>query len=488
MKDPYIFTPVIRKNIDMGQNNFIDGIVEQKNSKNELSCYEYIHYYFYPLSRRFNLAAFFIASLATVIFTYRVFLVDSFSEDSNYSLTMDKINSSNSFNKTVLPNEQRVVLLAGPHKTASSSIQQNVMEWSRLGVLRTWKWPAPDTSSGVFVFIEGGKDKKVFAPMMNILSNRLVISRTVPRTRLGREKMLANYREEFRRAWRKGHNIVIGAEGSDCMFNERNVSPDRFVEGFLSLMPWSAGDRRVISLYKNMNETVISDIEPLHGGDQNLTVVITYRAPRVEHFLSAWHMFGNPPNLRNWTLEMDYDMHLLDPLGMAEIYLSHGISVVIIDLSGITHQGLDISSVIACDVLKVPCKNSFIMGNSYLPQIRNHMRAKRERLTAIRTDMTYEELQKIDEVMNIFDCTYRNIFYNPKIQILYGYYLLQNILSCPREENRERQLIIKTRYELRERIKMVAKNGLGFIELRYNHSTNPPAPYFVDIRYLDKKR
>lgn len=456
---------------------FEKGVFDDKKSG-----YDYDHLSYGHFNSKRNLFIFFTTCIITVFFTNRLFLVDLIKGDDAWS-PIQKRDSSTCINETVLPDEQRVILLAGPHKTASSSVQHNVMEWSRHGILRTWKWPSPDTSSDIFVIMKGGKNKKVFAPMMNVLSNRLVISRTVPGTRLGREKLLATYRDEFRRAWRQGHNIVIGAEGADCMFNDKNVDPDRFVDGLLSLMPWSSGDRRLVSPYQNIKETSISNIEPLHGGDQNLTVVITYRSPRVDHFLSAWHMFGNPPHLRNWTLEMDYDMHLLDPLGMAEVYLSHGINVIIIDLSGITRQGLEISSVIACDVLRVPCQNSIILGNSYSPEVRNRMRARRERLTSIRTDMTLEELHKLDNVMKLFDCTYKDIFYNPNIQILYGYYLLQNILNCP-TETYDKQLI-NTRHKLKTTIKNIAESGLGFVELRFNQSTSPSSPYFVDIRNFD---
>ena len=76
------------------------------------------------------------------------------------------------------------------------------------------------------------------------------------------------FRNEFVRYWREGKSLVIASEGLDFVGHLDGNDERLQVDTILGEMPWNSGT---------------------NGTKDDITVVIKYRAPRREHFISNWH-------------------------------------------------------------------------------------------------------------------------------------------------------------------------------------------------------
>jgi len=253
-------------------------------------------------------------------------------------------------------------------------------------------------------------------------------------------------------------NGSLGAEAGDFIVREE-IQPDVFINGLLSVMPWA------------------DDADgPLHGSKDNVTIVLTYRAPRVDHYVSYWHMAGDPPALRQWTLEMQNQLNALDPLGVAQIYLNHGFKVVILDTSGINSQGVDLSNAVACDVLKVPCEGANVLGNTIPPEVRNHRDDNGMK------DLTDQELSQVDHVLNNFDCNYRSLLFHPNLQINYGRLLTQTLANCSQDHE------TLSRSDMINQLKDIARSGAPTGPIELSTSTTTSSSSTSKKKKKDKKK
>jgi len=217
------------------------------------------------------------------------------------------------------------------------------------------------------------------------------------------QDILQCHRKQLRQLWEDGSNIVMGSEGGDLVIQE-GVQPNAFIDGLMSIMPWA---------------TELKD-NALHGRNNNdFTVVVTYRVPRVDQFVSYWKQMTSrggrePLKLRQWTLETpnQHTQHIVDPLGMALAYAEYGLNVVLLDTSGIQRQGVDLSTVVACNVLNVSCSDSNI--DIWNPRVINQLSDDG------RKDMTQEELDRVDGVLKNQDCNYRNLLLIPMYALCMG--------------------------------------------------------------------
>jgi hypothetical protein len=137
------------------------------------------------------------------------------------------------------------------------------------------------------------------------------------------------FTEQLENLWRDGYNIVLGSEEVDLSLHSQ-VDPTTFVRGLVDVMP-----------KVDMNETSIMD---------RMTFVITYRYPRVHHFVSLWHQFRGNYSLREWILHNDIGLRLIHSLALAKVFVDLGFHVIILDSSGVQHEKVDISNAVACDM------------------------------------------------------------------------------------------------------------------------------------------
>eukprot|EP00980_Cylindrotheca_fusiformis_P018464 scaffold6103_cov116-Cylindrotheca_fusiformis.AAC.10 len=229
---------------------------------------------------------------------------------------------------------KRVVVFAGPHKSASSTIQEFLIQYCtgrRLyqhhRAFDDWRWPS----------VEGINSK---VPDRKILS-RLVYNETKD------EALIRAIKAAIARTYRSYSNMVLGSE-----------ELDRF-----GAVPWSG--RNGIK--------VVQDLEKLLN-HPHLEIVLNYRTPRQKQWVSIWKQLSildvavegkADSTYSEWICTdhkraWEYLDCVANPLGLAEAFLtslSPLATVKLIDMGGVSKQNLDISHASACSILNVPCNN-----------------------------------------------------------------------------------------------------------------------------------
>jgi hypothetical protein len=269
-------------------------------------------------------------------------------------------------------NPPRIVVLAGPHKAASTNIQdvlaitlgttlsvenihQNQNPPKRFQqpahpALSDWAWPlglrkettGDSALSGGF---KRSSNAKFFAPLAALISgqsratwwtawNSLSEGNATGRASL-ENQVSSYYKGLFRQAHQTmGKKVVIGAEALDALVlplhtgslgdegEELHVATDSAekIQTLLDLFPWS----------NNNNATAPLKLEELE-------VHINYRTPRTGHLVSLWHEIGG--SLGNITLREFLAVHsqtfyATNSLAVALQFVRLGIHTTIIHMQG----------------------------------------------------------------------------------------------------------------------------------------------------------
>jgi len=297
---------------------------------------------------------------------------------------------------------RKIVILPGPHKTGSTSIQAALHHWfhndnnNTSTILlspgtRRWAYPVPTPEELVDIGIsshEAWEDgRKGFSPMVT----RLFVNpeKNIEEV-IEQSPLLQLYKRKIQEAWEKGYNIVIASEHLDRLARStilredvstkrtswwdhekaspvrRGPSPGRpiltsedFWERFLSLLPTTT------TTTKSSRTTMMTT-----NDDYHLIIGVTYRTPRIEHLLSLWHHVGQdeeslgefitkrkPPGLT-------FTQHSLDVLGLAHFFVKYHdkdhdhdgggryTSTVRILDSG--HLEEDLPIAVACHIMDIP--------------------------------------------------------------------------------------------------------------------------------------
>ena len=297
-----------------------------------------------------------------------------------------------------------IVVLPGPHKTGSTSIQAALYDWfhtvdsnhnnSTTG--REWAYPVPSNSEleaigFSTISLEGGR--KGFAPMVTRLfgnpewNEEEVIRQSV---------LLQLYQRTIRKAWEEGKNIVIASEHLDRLVRpayhvpettttgkegraRKGLTPEALWKRFLALLPSSS----------------------------NLVVGLTHRTPRIEHLLSVWHHVGHESLSEFITKEkppgLTSTQHSLDSLGLADFFVRQGYTVRILDSGGLRQEAtpvLDLPSAVACHVLKIPEFCSPTIHSTPVYNARPEPAAR---------NVDNQTLQAIETLLLQHDCQYQHL-------------------------------------------------------------------------------
>jgi len=330
---------------------------------------------------------------------------------SNFTTIDHRQSQIQSVQQTVRQNEtrQRVVLIGGPHKTGSSSIQKNFYKWTNHDQLPGWSWPIPDdftshcsiTTKAFYPFIEN----------LSQIGRKNPIHRPNSRRPLwdyydSYEQVIESFQNKFLDEWKNGKHLVIGSEAMDRL----NLSQHAYIyDNLLDTMPWNVAPGSV------------------SGSDDDITFVIKYRVPRVSHLISIWHQCCmKEMNLLDFLKQVDMEfIYILDSLGYVSKILSRGLKVALVDLDGVVSSGYDISSVIACDVLNVPCtEKKRIVGDNKDISISNVKAGKGDM-----GGVTQKKLNEIEKKIRIFDCNFKRRMSHPKLTILYQSDMFNEIME-----------------------------------------------------------
>ena len=323
--------------------------------------------------------------------------------------------------------QQRIVLIAGPHKTGSTSIQNNMYRWTtkptihdntnttstvkqqqqqqrQTTLLPEWSWPEPQE---IFQQCNHYEDKdsmhgKIFYPFGEALHNcRILRSRPITEVYTCAE-LLQIYRHEFQRKWDQGYNLVIGTEAFDLV-----------------------GSLPKLAVNKNQIDTIHMDDVIQHLPHQitkkDITIVVKYRSPRTKHLISWYHeccmdemtfMAFLQNELKFFP---DRGSRIIDSLHLVRKLAEEGYHVVLIDLSGVMALGYDVSNVIACDVLNANCtKNKQIIGEVEPPKISN-VKSGGENFG--RFDK--KDMNEIEKIIRRRDCFFHGLEQHELVTVLY---------------------------------------------------------------------
>lgn len=219
--------------------------------------------------------------------------------------------------------EKHLVFLAGPRQSDSSEVD-HFFHTHALGTkanntgLKGWVWPIINAELP-------GEKHRYFENFFWNAQNATV------------KNILM---ESIQDAWKSAeHGVIIGAEGFG---NTR-------------------GDPQSVGL-KTMDEIISKLNVPM----EHVHVVMLYRSPRLDQWVSLYH-HNAIYDYESFVCEEDYTEHLanipMNPFMVASVYREHGWNVATIDVAGTHNKELDLSHTVACRVLpKTECQNDWIAG------------------------------------------------------------------------------------------------------------------------------
>lgn len=313
--------------------------------------------------------------------------------------------------------EQRIVLLAGPHKTSSSSIQMNMYNWlyQGNGSALQEEWAFPSIEEKYFEMncnFPPYLQYKIFYPLLEALRG---VHRQDPKTRClnafyTREEIINLYKNEMEKKWKQGQSLVLASEAMDFIASSNEDDGYLLLNALLDFLPTNEEDDES----KEFSST---------------TAVVMYRPPRVSHLISAWHQCCmKKMSFYNFLTSMRNSggaLKTLDSLLLAERFAQRKINTVLVDLSGVKHHEYDISNVIACDVLDAKCNAEKKPEVSISPMITNVKKHSKDNL-----NVTDAQIASIDKVIESYDCHFKHVLTSNDIQVLYPHDIKEIMHSC----------------------------------------------------------
>ena len=348
----------------------------------------------------------------------------------------------------------RIVVLAGPHKAASTTLQNFFIGIASLTVPLTndtsefkkphpaiteWVWPDGKRND---IRSIGLTNRKQFAHLLRVIwkfnEHDSVINwsgKTEAQIDEIREKGIDYFRFLFRRPWADGKKIVIGSEEVDRLVHglltkssgpdvgeETHVSPhsSNMIDALLNVFPWDNATSTPAA-FQETNGIIRTPSLRL----EDIEFQINYRTPRIDQVVSVWREVGNAGD-QNSTLQQmltsrsdrHYHLSTTNSLALALQLVRKNIKTTIVDMRGVsekesrestnkatTGKGLvgGIEGVVACDILRMPkimCdKNSRL----HLPGYKARGRSNKRKDTTVR-NLTDGQMEEINVAFEQYDC------------------------------------------------------------------------------------
>ena len=363
-------------------------------------------------------------------------------------------------------NHPRIVVLAGPHKTASTTLQDFFQKLTGFSISvendvdtpRTkypnseWVWPVGIRSeiSGCCELKILKSPNKFYATLTSVLSGRRARryypkwnSKTEEEVRQSRLRTTNYFRSLFGRPLRDGMKIVIGAESFDSLVlslgqnhtaasnrgEQTHVSPNSadMIDMFLDFLPFDKSDA---------NDP---HVQPLRLED--IEIHVNYRTPRIDHVVSVWHQLGGKTSLKQFVLQMgakevggEESFYQLNSLALALQFVRKGIRTTIVDMKGVfemdaknstqisTRNGVEINTtgtvvgglqaVVACEILRMGSEFSNDPGFFCDDQSKLHLsdyevpvESKNKKKDRNQKQLTDKQMADINRVFEEYDCS-----------------------------------------------------------------------------------
>lgn len=352
----------------------------------------------------------------------------------------------------------KIVILTGPHKTASTTLQQFMVDlagqtigdesWNRSPhpSIRNWIWPLSDPNEH-HLWKARYSGPKSFAPLASLVFGRRMghffprLERMTDvqeqRQYLGRVEN--HYRSMFRIAWEdERKNIVLGSEEFDAPMEYLLMdesSSDKEGEDVHVVSP------RVDAMIDRLLDIILShhDGADDDGNDKvnnsrpppqlhDIEIHINHRTPRISHVTSLWHERGYKSTLRSYLAEptKSWNLYQVNSLALALQFVRKGIKTTIVDMAGVSdhyeqyrvtvtnnnnnNNRTDESAidgqrgVTACGIMQLGNGSCDHLGRLHLsPPLEGQSDRNRKSDSNIK-DLSEEQLEAIDRVLNEYDC------------------------------------------------------------------------------------
>jgi len=326
--------------------------------------------------------------------------------------------------------QQQFIILAGPHKTASTSTQLTMISLQKANLLGAFVWPK----------LRKNYFPKRFSSFAIGLMDREDDKRVIQK--------VVRWTKEFKKIWSKGQSIVIGSE----LLGPASLSlyGSNVLDGLKQALPTG-----------RMNETE----------ETTSTVVLNYRSDRLGHLLSVWGQFNfknrkvSTKTFSDWMCSMDcslqepkLNMNVINTLGQAAVYREANYSIVVVDTGGVERDRLNLANVPACEVLGIACVNG--VPEHMTPEPMKGNSSNQEVRLGPEGGVATSEiiLQEINAILKRMDCSYEHFLVDESIHILHlsdmfsncskwsdkpainekqACSLIQNVLECGNNETSE---------------------------------------------------
>lgn len=285
-------------------------------------------------------------------------------------------------------NPRRLVIFCGPHKSASSTVQEFLVQYAtgrpryrKLKAFQEWRWPVIKSSANKI------PARKQWA--------QLVVGSD--------EAVNEDLHQALKDAFDKAPNVALGSEEFD-----------RF-----GAVPWSGRDG--LTAIRKITEWA-NAIARLGGdGPPQIDLVVNFRTPRQTQWISIWKQLMALDDLQHesrtsvlypeWVCARDetssarlweYLDCVANPLGLTLHLLSNlppNVKVSLVDMGGVAEKGLDIAHVSACQILGLPCSAHWVRGINRTLVVN----PKSRQLEGVST----AQLDEINWLLQQRDCSYQ---------------------------------------------------------------------------------
>lgn len=312
---------------------------------------------------------------------------------------------------------QKILLLAGPHKAGSSTIQYDSFLLSEFA--ENWTFIDPWSSERDNFKVVELDHSKHFAVLLLVLRGQLNDPLFV-NPPVDRDVIIEAFRQDILNNWNNGKSITLGSEEIDFAVAdykaENGVSGDQVLDGLLSILPQNT---------KDVTE-----------------VIVAYRSPRAKHFVSLWKEVG--VTLWNQTLqefifhsEAYLHFHVIDIMPLVEKFLERGFKVVLVDIGGVKVKKLKMFQLLACHLMQEACdastnvplflKSKLERSEDLQSALYNDVNVRTEGVM----DLNEEQIQQIEETMLRYDCGYKDaVFRNDLLNVIFDDTFSENMNNC----------------------------------------------------------
>ena len=271
----------------------------------------------------------------------------------------------------ILLEDKSIVFFAGPDHSSEEGIVRFFHKFVSNGMhkghpeknaLRYWRWPIPEGANHF---------DDQFA--------KLVLNQEAEDV----DDILWNIKQKF---WESKNGVIVGTE----MFDQ--VGSTAQYDGMYAM------------------QRILDDLDV---PPSNVTVILNYRTPRLEQWISMWQHNNASQLYRDFMCKSYDDKDLrterlsmigasMNALNAAYEFLQKGWKVKFIDLEGVHKFNKDVTHVIGCDILLGHCDNGFLYKHT-------QDRTPEEDLPDILEELGQVESNKVEKLFRYRDCGYKKI-------------------------------------------------------------------------------